>query len=184
MWFGQPARLNDPFDCAVPWKLKPITTEDCLRLLADRSDPEWVRLQSEASLVDAHGFPTQTLMSAIENSGQKAFTQLAETYYGARGVTYFSESPDSTLLWSHYGGGHRGICLEFDTSSAWLSRLHPITYGDSLPALTTSEIDLVCHTLVGTPVQIYQARRSSSSFALEMHPVTYTPFRYSRADVV
>ena len=63
---------------------------------------------------------------------------MAESYLN-RGVTCFSERPDSILLWSHYGGGHCGFCLEFDTASPLLAKLHKVTYSDDLLELNTAK---------------------------------------------
>jgi hypothetical protein len=138
IWFGSPSRLNDPFDCAVPWRVKTVTAEDCLRLFAERSEPKWVQIQNDRRYVDASGHPTPLLVQVVENAGRAAFERFAADSYTERGVTCFSEAPDNTLLWSHYGGGHRGMCLEFDTSSPWLSRLHQVRYTDDL-----TELDVV-----------------------------------------
>ena len=138
IWFGRPARLGDPFDCAIPWRSKPVTPEDCLHLLAKRTTPPWDRVHTDPQYIDAAGHPTPALLRVVEKAGRDALTKFAEESYSNRGVTCFSESPDNTLLWSHYGGGHRGICLEFDTSSPWLNRLHPVRYTDEL-----TELDVV-----------------------------------------
>ncbi len=138
IWFGRPARLNDPFDCAIPWRSKPVSAEDCLRLLAKHPALSWDRLRTDRNFIDAAGRPTPALIGVVEKAGRDAVMKFAEESYSARGVTCFSESPDSTLLWSHYGGAHRGICLEFNTRSPWLNRLHPVRYTDDL-----TELDLV-----------------------------------------
>jgi hypothetical protein len=42
--------------------------------------------------------------------------------------------------------------------------------------LTPAEIDLVCHTLHGSPTKLYRMRRSDISFTLHAESVTYTPY--------
>jgi len=140
IWFGKPARLNDPFDCAIPWRLKPVTAEDCLRLLSERTAPPWDRAWTDRRFIDVEGRPTLALINVVEKAGRDALTKFGEESYSTRGVTCFSESPDNTLLWSHYGGGHRGICLEFDTSSPLLNRLHPVRYTDDLTELDAVDL--------------------------------------------
>ena len=115
LWFGAPSGLNDPFDCAVPYRLGAVTLDDCERYLAHK--PELAeQVRGAVGYLDAAGRPTQALRQAIENGARKAFEEQVSRS-ASRGVACFSEIADSTLLWSHYGGGHRGICLEFDTSS-------------------------------------------------------------------
>lgn len=133
LWFGPPAGFNDPFDCDVPFQCSEVTIDDCKRFLSDTSRELPRRLRDSKHLVDASGTPTEAFRKTLEESGAKAFAERAASSYGARGVTCFSERPDVTLLWSHYGGAHRGVCLEFDTSSPLLSKLHKVHYTDTVP---------------------------------------------------
>jgi hypothetical protein len=137
LWFGAPSGLNDPFDCAVPYRLGAVTLDDCERYLAHK--PELAeQVRGAVGYLDAAGRPTQALRQAIENGARKAFEEQVSRS-ASRGVACFSEIADSTLLWSHYGGGHRGICLEFDTSSTWLSKLHPVRYCEDIPEVNAIE---------------------------------------------
>lgn len=36
------------------------------------------------------------------------------------------------MLWAHYGGKHKGLCLEFDTSSPLLAKLHKVRYTEEI----------------------------------------------------
>lgn len=157
IWFGKPARLNDPFDCAIPWRTKSVTAEDCLLLLERRPAPPWNQLRTDRRYIDASGRPTPALIQAVEKAGRDALSKFAEASYSSRGVTCFSESPESTLLWSHYGGGHRGICLEFDTTSPWLNRLHQVRYTDELTELDVVDL-LVSDTLNVLSLVLTKAR--------------------------
>jgi hypothetical protein len=140
IWFGRPSGFNDPFDCQVPWRLKTVTPEDCLRLFAKHPNPEWKRIQADTRSIDLSGHPTPALIEAVHRQGHEALTGFAEEFYKARGVTCFSESPKDTLLWSHYGGGHRGLCLEFDTASPLLQRIHRVSYMDEVPELDVVDL--------------------------------------------
>lgn len=147
VWFGHASQLNDPFDCAVPIRFAPVSIADCARLLAARTEGPWAGLRSDPSYVNAHGEPTELFREAVERSGQKAVRESIEGDQAELGVTCFSETPDSTLLWSHYGGGHRGICLEFDTASPLLGKIHPIRYVDDIPSINPVEL------LLGEPTE-------------------------------
>lgn len=35
---------------------------------------------------------------------------------------------DDLLMWSHYGGNYKGLCLEFDTSVEAFKRVQPVRY--------------------------------------------------------
>jgi len=42
------------------------------------------------------------------------------------GVCCFSAREDLLLMWSHYGSGHRGVCLKFDISGEQKTFLVPV----------------------------------------------------------
>jgi hypothetical protein len=128
--------------------LKQVTADDCARFLRQHADPAAQAFRGDARYVDAEGYPTSRMARAIERAGHKTISEAAKELYEERGVTCFSESPSNTLLWSHYGGAHKGICLEFDTSSPLLQRLHAVRYSDDIP-----EFDIV-ETLVGNESRI------------------------------
>lgn len=140
IWFARPSTLNDPFDCRVPWNLAPVTVEECKRLLRDTDDPRFSEIAQKQGYLDQTGAPTAAFLAVIEGVAMRQFADFARTVYEDRGVACFSEAPDNSLLWSHYGGAHRGICLEFDTSSPWLNRLHRVRYSDKLPDLNAVDV--------------------------------------------
>ena len=47
-----------------------------------------------------------------------------------QGVSCFSATPYSLLMWGHYGDGHRGFCLEFETEKdqALFFKAKPVRY--------------------------------------------------------
>ena len=232
IWFGPLDALNDPFDCAVPLRYAEVTASECRRLL-DGKEGSWTNIARDPRYVNVSGQPTREMCDGVAKAGRDVVERFAADNYSTLGITCFSETPDNPLLWSHYGGAHRGLCLEFDTSSPWLSKLHQVRYADDSheinlvdallgdhsqilsttltksacwsyerewralhrvaktnycygiealtgvylgARLTASEIDLVCHTLHGTPTKLFRMRRSDVSFKLYAEPMTYTPY--------
>jgi hypothetical protein len=142
LWFARPSTLNDPYDCAVPYRLAEVTLEECCRLLRTKKDGGWPQLRSDRRYVDEAGTPTEEFRQLVERAGDEGFAQFAQDNYTKRGISCFSESPTDTLLSSHYGGGHRGFCLEFDTSSQWLAPIHQVRYARDLPEINL--VDILC----------------------------------------
>jgi hypothetical protein len=140
VWFGRPSGLNDPFDCDVPTRFSEISVDDCARLLKSKEGAHWGPIHTDPRCIDSSGSPTEFLRSSLQRSGENTLRDHARESYSSRGVTCFSETPDSTLLWSHYGGAHRGICLEFDTSSPWLDKLHKVRYTDEIPEINIVDV--------------------------------------------
>jgi hypothetical protein len=139
LWFGRPARFNDPFDCAVPYVKAEVSLEDCARLLeAHVGAAGWDELRTDRRYVGEDGQPTELLRSLVQNSGDQPLQEAMSSLYWNRGVTCFSEEPDNMLLWSHYGDSHRGMCLEFDTAAPVLDKLHKVIYSDDIPRFNTA----------------------------------------------
>lgn len=61
------------------------------------------------------------------------------------GVSCFSLSQSNYLLWSHYGDGHRGMCLEFDThqDEDLPENAHRVIYRDEVPEYDFSDLKLM-----------------------------------------
>jgi hypothetical protein len=60
------------------------------------------------------------------------------------GITCFSESHESELMWAHYGGNYDGICIEFVTERLMrglddAARLVRVAYVEEIPRLSSSE---------------------------------------------
>ncbi|MCR9365461.1 DUF2971 domain-containing protein [Vibrio antiquarius] len=55
-------------------------------------------------------------------------TELLKQY--DKGVCCFSSTPDSSLLWSHYGDQHRGLCIGYSLKRKPIPTLHKVDYSD------------------------------------------------------
>jgi len=118
IYFPTPSELNDPFDCAVPFKLTDSTNEELGIAFHMFSDPlEDKKVISDQYLTD--GKPDKRLGVDIDHLAKRV-NNIQLNYFQKMGVACFSDSPsqkpDNILLWSHYANGHKGFCLEFDTS--------------------------------------------------------------------
>lgn len=100
MWYSAPCNFNDVFDCDVSIDGKKIF-DKTLKLFPDKrgirpGSKMWKDLRSTVN---------QQLRTL-----RTAFDELRST----TGVSCFSESDDSLLMWAHYANHHRGICVEYD----------------------------------------------------------------------
>ncbi len=142
VWFGRPASFNDPFDCALAVRVEEPSSGDLEHLLDqyrqaagdDAQDPV------EAGYVDRNGVPTEAFRRMAVANAKQQLEDFAQETRTARGVTCFSERADDILLWSHYGGGHRGFCLGFDTNTPLFAKAYPVTYASDLPAMTLTDL--------------------------------------------
>ena len=95
-----------------------------------------------------------SLRTAIENAKKEM-----------RGVCCFSELVDHPLMWGHYSDGHRGFCLEFDTTKAPLfNKAHKVTYSDAIPRL---DIDKIARFELGSVMDLVLTKAKCWEFEHE-----------------
>lgn len=137
LYFGSPLSFNDPYDCALTPNIKSPTDEETEAVRAAYLSQERITHQAW------HEFKaksTQELREILLRVAHGAIKQATDGFLRDRGVTCFSEKNDDLLLWSHYGGRYRGICLEFDTKIEPFSKVKPARYSSVLPQLDVATI--------------------------------------------
>jgi len=100
MWYSAPIAFNDVFDCDIAIDEKGIF-DNALLMCPDKrgirkGSPKWKELRS-------------TIHQAI-----RSFRSTWETLRTQTGISCFSESEKSHLMWAHYANNHRGMCVEYD----------------------------------------------------------------------
>jgi len=106
IWFADPMRFNDPYDCAYEVDEPTLTEEDCVAILRNL---DYRKSLTETQLADL-AKPEKRKHIA---SGLK--TVIAETL-ARKGVCSLAASHKDLLMWGHYADCHRGFCIEFDRS--------------------------------------------------------------------
>ena len=131
VYCSDPTRLNDPWDCR-PW-------------FADIEDPD----ETERFIKWVFSFkPTEPVSEEEVRATQKTIRN--DPKYRNALVRSFSETflklipgrwriycltplPESTLMWSHYGDNHKGICLEFGVDNPLFATAQAVKYLSSYP---------------------------------------------------
>ena len=119
-WASSPIVFNDPFE----FKLK------------EPDDP--VKVEGLKYLKDAN--------PQLQNQDDKCIIALAKDSFEKKirgfGVISLTEDPESILMWSHYADQHKGFCLGFQFSGAWLSErgVYPVDYSRQYPELNFAKI--------------------------------------------
>lgn len=130
LYFGSPLGFNDPYDCAIAPNIVPPCDEDVelirQKYLTERSLTDGQRHEFET-------LPTEALREIFLRSAHAAVKQATDKFLKTRGVTCFSEKNDDLLMWSHYGGRYKGVCLEFDTDIEPLRKIKKVQYSTTLP---------------------------------------------------
>jgi len=129
---SKPSDFNDPWDCR-PWfdaselddpaerekyldwmaRIDQMTPEEAQRL---RENPE----ELSATVTVTHRF----LLGTIDDIYR---------------VYCLSPKPLNPLMWSHYGGGHKGIALEFDATSPQMRYAYKVSYREEYPPIRMYE---------------------------------------------
>ena len=70
---------------------------------------------------------------ALEPALEYVFS--GRSFEHVRGIACLAESPTDLLMWSHYANGHRGFCMEFDTTVDPFAIAEPVIYSERFPML-------------------------------------------------
>lgn len=127
IFFAGPANFNDPFDSLPDFDLTGSVesrAELNERVLA-RHEPTKTDAERAALALHMAQNPVVDLGSdEARLHMQHLFNQLR----GQLGIYCVCECADSLLMWSHYGGSHSGVCLEFDSSEAPFNTAQEVLY--------------------------------------------------------
>lgn len=133
IWFSTPDMFNDPFDCNFDINLQNPTTEETTSIInrmednqvpgVDLSDRFYPAVAEQYKTNGQANFLAETrLQEILPFLKECVFERERNKIYTKWGVACFTVKKLDTLMWSHYADGHRGFCLEFDTSSQLLQR--------------------------------------------------------------
>ncbi len=134
IYFGSPARFNDPFDCTITTRIQEPTSDELQEMrqcyLARDDTPEDAKRQ-------LNSMSPRELRDSLVGSFTAIYQQQKEHFLATKGITCFSEEHDNLLMWAHYGDSYRGFCLEFRTDiEPFKSKLRRVDYVDDIPEIS------------------------------------------------
>lgn len=133
LYFGSPLGFNDPYDCALTPGFVVPTEEDIEAIRAHYlSKPDLPASVRE----ELSRFSYRQLTHYFLRAGFAVIDGAVAGFLKQKGVSCFSEQNDNLLMWSHYGGRYRGLCLEFDTNGEAFQKLQPVRYVERPPPLS------------------------------------------------
>lgn len=137
VYFGSPQGFNDPYDCAITPQIAQLSAQELEAFRAryvQRPDlPQPVRHQFASASSDE-------LAKLLNRAASRMLEEARAKAWSSIGVTCFSERNDDLLMWSHYGGRYKGLCLEFDTAFEPFTKAMPVAYSDKLPTVNPVQV--------------------------------------------
>lgn len=100
MWYSAPCNFNDVFDCEFSIQKKGVV-EDAIKMLSQKHKI----LQGSAEWKNIY---------KVVNQQCRVLRTVFDKLRSETGVSCFSESQDSLLMWAHYANNHRGMCVEYN----------------------------------------------------------------------
>ena len=175
LYFGSPLGFNDPYDCALTPNIRPPADDEVEAIrrayLESTTTPALARQQLDT-------FSTNDLRQSLLRAGRLGLEKTIHEFLTTRGVTCFSQRNDDLLMWSHYGGRYKGICLEFSTASEPFTKISSVRYVKTLPTielvpLLQGGIDLV--------LELFCTKSEAWSYEMEwraIHAIAGTKYVY------
>lgn len=176
LYFGSPLGFNDPYDCALRPNIVTPNDDDVEVIRTAYLARERLTTSQRQELLAK---TIQELREMFLRAADSEIIKYTDEFLKSRGVTCFTERNDDLLMWSHYGGTYKGVCLEFDTNTGPFEKISPVRYSQSLPNLNVSEI-LLGHDLEQV-WQLFCTKSESWSYEREwraIHEVAGTQYIY------
>jgi hypothetical protein len=139
LYFGSPQDFADPYDCALTPNIRTPSdaeVESVRKLYLEKPSTSSLEREQLESVSDVEFRDILMRMSDL-------FEKHVSEFRKERGVTCFSEVNDDLLMWSHYGGRYKGICLEFSTESRpfdTFDKIRQVHYVETPPELDLARI--------------------------------------------
>jgi len=132
IFFSRPPDFNDPFDSMVRFVKGTPTKQEYLKFYKIYCD----KISQEEKL-----HPKYLTDGKLNEKFPKLFDKIQKDIIAKRnhnfrfekGVACFSAKNDDILMWAHYADGHRGFCLEFDTTYAPFNKARKVNYIPDIP---------------------------------------------------
>lgn len=133
IYFGSPRNFNDPYDCALTPHVKIISDDEIESLRHHYLSKERLTTAQRQEFETAS---KEAMRAIFLRSANAVIKDARDTFLNSSGVTCFSEVNDDLLMWSHYGGRYKGICLEFRTDIDPFDRVIQVRYLPKLPEIS------------------------------------------------
>jgi hypothetical protein len=129
LFFPKLSSFNDPFDANIFPSFKATKAERRKFYDAMLKSKGMNRGERKRRLKETKDRVDDTLM-------EEAYVKTIGEARAGCGVLCLAESQSDILMWSHYGNGHSGVCLAFDTGNVFFHEASRVIYQADYPAIS------------------------------------------------
>lgn len=151
IWISAPSEFNDLDDCKITKIKNPRLTPEKHDLILKGMDLFYPQgsisenvmlspgtLEDFKFLISPHGLNGQSLRSTVCES--YGYVSIREEIRNTTGIhCFFSEIPNSALMWAHYADNHKGFCIEYDVDMEKAVGLFEVEYSSKPPTPSPTE---------------------------------------------
>lgn len=143
IYFADPSRFNDPFDCALGLNLRSATSPkdwvDYFIHLVEKEKPESTPEERRAIAKD-NVRRERHIDPQFVDEAELGIRQGVKKVGREQGVLSLSSDPKNVMMWAHYADNHEGLALRFDSrhmgdEASGEMRCFPVKYDLSFPRL-------------------------------------------------
>jgi hypothetical protein len=174
IYFGSPKKFNDPYDCALTPIITPPTDSE-----VESIRTSFLNQPFSQKPISAFRTPSTKDLRGIFLRSSEGAIKDAQERFAARGISCFSEVNDELLMWSHYGGQHKGFCLEFDTSHPPFEKMRKVKYSTEMPRIDVAT--LLIRRDFEAVMDLFSTKSTSWAYEREwrvLHAEADTPYHY------
>jgi len=131
IWFSRSEKFNDPYDPAPPYPAE--LNDDELQIIYDFFSKKIDGKDESDAMFLKDGKINDEFRSLTTKILRETVTK--ELNVSDIGIACFSAIHDDFLMWSHYADGHRGFCLEFDSTFEPFNRAREVVYSETYPLI-------------------------------------------------
>ena len=176
IYFASPTQFNDPYDCTITATIDEPNDNELNNIrshFVSLTDlPQTVRDEIGRT-------PPDALRATLVRSAKQIVENAIGRFLAQNGVTCLAERNDDLLMWSHYGDGYKGFCLEFRTTLAPFTMIRPVKYVESMPRINMC--DFFVRNQWQALVNLYCTKSAAWSYEKEwrvLHQNAGTLFTY------
>jgi hypothetical protein len=165
IWFSKPEKFNDPFDYSIRYDLgsENLSIDELNELHKVLRKYSTDKNQFDRKYSE-NGKPNTNFEEASLRLADREVRKNVRNYISS-GVACFAKEVDNILMWGHYTNGHRGFCLEFETSYPPFQNAQQVIYSNTYPLV--NPIDVLLRRNLDSQYLLFTTKSNSWDYEKE-----------------